>query len=434
MNTMRESSDDRITKRIKEVMEQYEPEYSPPFWEKLRNQRPVPELRLKTLLLKYKFWLSVLATAGFLIIGYKVTNIIPADKNSAVDPGSSESANYVESEKPKEMAYSENTSTLKHSISDIDTGQEEKNRFFNVTPVQKTDFLLANYQNYTQNVNVIEEMPDNTEKNSVIPVLLEGMDLGYQYNIAQLIPIEYQAESIQLWEGQTYDKPRRLKFNWPDFNLLLAKEEGYDKFYGPNKFALLYSPEVHHSDSLRTLGVSHGIGISFEGPIRSLVSISAGLSYQAIDFHKTIFSEKVLTNNIPGDPIYIDSIGIRSGSYKYLEVPVSINFKFLESTRSQVWLGTGISSIVFLRQNYTSETIVGGISDQVSSSAKGWENVLPLASFNLSLLYRYQFGYRFFLQSSVQYKPHLVPLGYHSMKLNRLNFQVGIIYRFGRED
>ncbi len=74
---------------------------------------------------------------------------------------------------------------------------------------------------------------------------------------------------------------------------MLTKEESYDKFVGPNKLAFFYSPEIHYSDSLKTLGVSQGIGISFEGPIRSSVSISAGLSYQAINFHKTIFSEKV---------------------------------------------------------------------------------------------------------------------------------------------
>ncbi len=56
---MKESSDDRITKRIKEVMEQYEPDYSPQAWEKLRKQMPVPEFRLKTLLLKYKFGFPV---------------------------------------------------------------------------------------------------------------------------------------------------------------------------------------------------------------------------------------------------------------------------------------------------------------------------------------------------------------------------------------
>jgi hypothetical protein len=180
-----------------------------------------------------------------------------------------------------------------------------------------------------------------------------------------------------------------------------------------------------HTNSLKTLGVSHGIGINLEGAIRSSVSISAGLSYQAINFGKTIISE-----NLPDSPS--DTI-IESGNLKYLEVPVYLNFKFFESGRSQVWFGTGISAIVFLKQDYTTETFVGGISYQASSSAKGWENILPLASLNIGLLYRYQFSDRLFLHSSVQYKNHLIPLGYKSMKLDRLNFQVGLIYSFGRK-
>jgi len=66
------------------------------------------------------------------------------------------------------MAYSENTSTLKHSISDIDTGQEEKIISSEVTMVQETNLLQANNLDYVQNENAIDEIFDNTENNSVI--------------------------------------------------------------------------------------------------------------------------------------------------------------------------------------------------------------------------------------------------------------------------
>jgi hypothetical protein len=127
----------------------------------------------------------------------------------------------------------------------------------------------------------------------------------------------------------------------------------------------------------------------------------------------------------------VDSIDIRSGSYKFLELPVAVNFKFIESPRSQVCISAGISAIAFLKQNYTYETVVGGISNSSSVSVSAWEDIHPLASFNIGLLYRYKLSDRFFLHGSAQYRQHLVPLGYNSMKLNRLNFQTGIIYRFG---
>ena len=444
---MKELSNEIITKRIKEAIEQYEPDYSPHFWEKIRKQRPVPKLRLKTLLLKYKFWLSILTIIVGLFIVYKFTNVLLADKNSAVDPVSFEFANYIVLEKTEDLTYSKKTAILNHSISNIDIDREEENMSSEITSVQETDFLQANYQEYAQIENTIAEMPDDIENNSVIPVLLEGIDFDYQYDIPQLnnitplIPIEYRTEDIQLQKGQAHDNTSKLKFNWPNFNNLLTKNGSYDKFIGPNKLAFFYSPEIHSSDSLKTFGVSQGVGISFEGPVRSLISISVGLSYQEINFHKTIFSEKVRPHLVlqPGDTNrliyrYSDSVGVRSGSYKFLELPVAVNYKFIESPRSQVWLGAGFSSVAFLRQDYTYETIVEEISQSSSTSVKAWKNIHPLASLNFSLLYRYNLSSRFLLHGSAQYKHHLVPVGYNSMKLNRLNLQVGLIYCFGRQD
>jgi hypothetical protein len=70
---MKESSEDIMIKNIKEVLEQYEPDYSPQFWENLRKQRPFPEFRIKNLLLKYKFYLSCLVITGLLVIVYMDT-------------------------------------------------------------------------------------------------------------------------------------------------------------------------------------------------------------------------------------------------------------------------------------------------------------------------------------------------------------------------
>jgi hypothetical protein len=437
---MKESSDDIITKRIKEVLEQYEPDYSPQFWEKIRKQRPLPELRLITLLQKYKFWLSVLTIAGVLFIVYMATDLLPADKNSAVDPLSPESLNYSVSEKSKEITNSEKTSASGNSISYNSIDEEERNISSKVMPVRITDPLPAAYQDYIPAENAISEGPERIEK---IPglVLLEEIDFGNQYNSTQLIPVKYRPEEIQLLKDRaSNNNNNKLIFHWPDFNSPV-KKEGYDKFVGPNKLAFFYSPEIHFNGSFGTVGVSQGIGISLDGPIRSSVSISAGLSFQETNFHnKIIFSGKVPPHAVLQPPdtnrtfYYNDSTVFNSGSYKFLELPVSVTYKFIESPRSQIWLGAGISAIAFLRQNYTYEKVVEEISETSSISVKAWNNIHPLASLNFSLLYRYNLSSRFILHGTIQYKQHLVPLGYNSMKLNRLNFQVGIIYRFGRED
>ena len=438
---MKELFEDRITQTIKEVLEQYEPAYSPQAWEKLRKQMPAPESRLKKLLLKYKFWFSGVAIVGVIVIAYKVTNGLHGDGTSVIDPVSIEFASYFATEKPREITYSEKTSASRYNSSDIITGQEEKNVFPEVTLVPITESLPVIDQYNTQAGSAVTELPGSIERASVIPVSPERIEFDYQYNRTLLIPIEDRAADIKPSKDPSYKKTGNFEFYWPGFNSSLTKEEDYNKFVGPNKLAFFYSPEIHYSDSLGNMGVSQGIGITFEGQIRSLVSVSAGLSYQAINFNKTISSVKVPPHDLVLEPpdtnrifYYVDSTEIRSGSYKFLELPVSVNFKFIESARSQVWLGTGISAIAFLGQEYTYETIVEEVSESSSISVKAWENIHPLASANFSLLLRYNISDRIFLHGSIQYKQHLVPLGYTSMKLDRLNFQLGVIYNFGRED
>ncbi len=304
-----------------------------------------------------------------------------------------------------------------------------------------TDPLTVAYQNNNPSESANAGRTERIEKYTGDYVLPEGADFGFDLRTQHLIPIEYKSEGSQPLKGQANDKMGKLEFHWPDFKSLITDNEDYDKFAGPNKLAFFYSPEIHFSDSIKTIGLAQGIGVSFEGPIRSLISVSAGLSYQSMNFdNKTVFSGKVPPHG-PFQPpdtnrtfYMIDSIEIRSGSYKFLELPVSLNFKFLETTKSEVWLGTGISAIAFLRQEYTYETLLEEVSESSSVSVKAWENIYPLASLNFSLLYRYNLSYRSLMHGSIQYKQHLVPMGYNSMKLNRLTLQVGIIYLFGRED
>jgi hypothetical protein len=432
---MKESSEDMIMKNIKVILEQYEPDYSPQFWENLRKQRPMPESRLTKLFLKYKFYLSCFVITGLLVIVYMDTNVLPADKYPAIDPVFPESSFYLLSEKPKEIAYSEKTVSIRHTNSNKRIDREEKNTSSVVIPARITESPSTAYQARNQSELGTAEISHRIEINSPVPVLLKGTDFGRQHNISLLIPIKYQVEEIPVLKSTTTDKTKKFKWHWPGFEV--TKEGSYESFTGPNKLGIFYSPEIHYSDSSGKLGISQGAGISFEGSIRSSVSISAGLSYQSMNFNITISSIKVPPEGPfqPGDTLQtinnIDSIAIRSGSYKFLELPVAVNFKFLESPRSQVWLSGGISAIAFLQQNYTYEAVVDGISNSSSVSVKAWENIHPLASFNIGLLYRYKLSDRLFLHTSAQYRQHLVPLGYNSMKLNRLNFQAGILYRLG---
>ena len=436
---MKESFEDKITGRIKEVLDQYEPEYSPKDWEKLRKQIPVPEFWLKKLFIKYRFWLAGTAIIGVLFYTYQVFKPNELNKEVAFELPAYGPIYSLESGKPEartftakpDIPYSEDSSSISRNqnqnqiissdISAVHTVDSQKTVYYGTAQL---DF------NYDNSIKILKDY-------SINEVLKKELYFRTPNINFQLIKIEFPNLSKSFLPDKSVKVKRKSQFQWPEWGSFSRTEESYNKFVGPNKISFFYSPEINHDDSLKTFGVSHGFGITVEGPISSSISISAGLSYQAMNFKKTIFSEKVPFRNLlqPTDTTqYIDSIGIRSGSYKFFELPVSVNFKFLESTRSQIWLSTGISAMAFFKQKYTSETIVGNISEKVEILANPWENIHPLASLNFSLLYRYQFSERFFLHTSIQYKHHLVPLGYNSMKLNRLNLQVGLVYHFGRKE
>ncbi len=276
---MKESSEDIIIKNIKEVLEQYEPDYSPQFWEKIRKQKPVPESWLIMLLQKHRFWLSVFAIAGLLFIVYMVSDLLPADQDSAVDPLAPVSLSYSLSEEAIKTTNSEKTTAAGNSISYNSIGREEKDMTSEFMQARITYPMPVVHKQNIPDENAIAGRSERIEKNSGFHVLLNGTDFGFQLKTPQLIITESKAAEIPVLKSASLNKTRKLEFNWPDFNSPV-KKEGYDKFVGPNKLAFFYSPEIHFSDSLKTIGVSQGIGISLEGPIRSLVSVSAGLSYQ----------------------------------------------------------------------------------------------------------------------------------------------------------
>lgn len=436
---MKESFEDKITKRIKEVLDQYEPDYSPQAWEKLRKQIPVPEFWLKKLFMKYRFWIAGTTIIGVLFFTYQVFKPDELNKEAAIELPDYRPVNSSESGKPEAR-----TSTVKPIISHSeDSSTISRNQYQNhviasglpaihIVDSQKTVYYETAQMDSNYYYRI--EIPMDYSVNEVLKkeLYLRTPDIS-----SQLIRIKLPGVENSFIPDKSGKYDRKSQFQWPEFGSLSKTGESYNKFVGPNKLALFYSPEIHYNDSLKTFGVSHGFGITVEGPIRSSISISAGLSYQTMNFQKTVFSEKVPSRNFlhPTDTTqYIDSIGIMSGSYRYFELPVSVNLKLLESSRSQFWLGTGISSIAFLKQEYISETIVGDISEKATISANAWENVHLLASLNFSLLYRYEFSDRFVLHTSIQYKHHLGPLGYNSMKLDRLNLQIGLVYHFGRND
>ncbi len=109
---MKEAFEDRIARRIKEVLEQYEPEYSPQAWKEFRKQKLRRELWLKRFFQRYRYWLSGIIIAVILIIVFRISSPTVLEKEAVVVPQSSETVNYPEPGKITEISLPEKPVTL----------------------------------------------------------------------------------------------------------------------------------------------------------------------------------------------------------------------------------------------------------------------------------------------------------------------------------
>ena len=514
---MKEPFEDKITNRIREVMEHYEPDYSPQAWEDFRKRMPVPQSWLKRILLKYRYWLAGFTITGILLVSIKVLSPVAIEKEGIIKTAISQFPTDPESEIIMVTVNSDGKVPLKKCESGIitipdnettsidlpdrlnnplpaDTGKDNQDETVSSTypHVRMNESLPDPIGNNTHNeaitlanmparlnkplpppiwnnqqnesitspdlpvllndtLHVADEennpmesettvIPDNFVKRYPVPDILRIREILYPVRTTQLIPVKLQTEKTFASGSPRSERTKKFRLQLPEFNSLKPESKVYNKFTGPNRIALFFSAEIHHSDSLKTIGIARGFGISIEGPIHSSFVVSAGVTLQSMNFNKTISSVKVpirnnqQTSDSSRIPQYVDSLKRRSGSYKYLELPVFVSYKLTGSEKSQLWICTGVSLIAFLGQKYTYETRVGSVSTSSAVEVKPWKNIYPLGSLNFSILYRYKLSERLFLQSSIQYKQHLVEMGYNSMKLNRLNMQAGLIYRFGRDN
>ena len=442
---MKESFDDNMTKRIKEVMDQYEPGYAPHEWENFRTMLPVKEFWVKKLFLKYRYWFTGTVILGIVVYVSHVLTMNTSPGDLTILPTLSENEKYFEIESPEEIRAGEklviyDKNKLRAGINNSEARANEPGPASVQTEVSENSSLLehTDYKCYEESGNSPEAFPELADQTTFISKLPEGTFNLKKCNNTGLVKLEYPANTLNLSKDNRNITTSSLKLQWPEFNILSPGEKSYNKFIGPNNIAVFYSPEIHRDKTLGTTGISQGLGFTFSGPVRPVISISAGLSYQANNFSKTVFSEKVLPPGLeqPIDSVdlslLIDSTGISSGSYGFLELPLSVSFRLMENDRSGFWISTGISSIAFLKQDYTFETTVGDVSNKVTTSVKAWKDIYLFGSLNAGLFYRYKFTSRLSLHSSVMYKQHLGSMGYNSMKLNRLNLQIGLIYRFGR--
>lgn len=228
-------------------------------------------------------------------------------------------------------------------------------------------------------------------------------------------------------------KKQKLKFRLPKLNIGFSGDH-YSHFVGPSKVSLYYNPEFNLEKTLKNPGLAHGLGIELEGPINSKINLAVGINYFSKKYlGNEAFLLDSLTARNPKNQV-LDSTITRTGSYQFVEMPVTLRINLYSGERSSLFFDGGFSAIAFLNQEYNRHTVVNKVETDVHIKQKVWKSIYPFGSLNLGLTYRYSLSNRISVSTSLQYKNHLTGLGALPMELNRVSGKIGIVYQFGRKD
>lgn len=424
---MKELFEEKMTSKFREVLENYEPAYSPQAWEKLSLQLPV-KVPFRRRFFKWYFGLALcLLTIGVFTLhnrktGDQINQLIQETETTKNEPD-------------------QNQSNTNNPSLCLDSKSGIKNNLYQ-NEVKPSGFVNGVPSGDTS-------LPDNTfqEKklNQLDPLTNE---LRSNTNINNVL--QESGNNVNPYNNKTKKRGKhsfRIKDYLPEISFKSNEWSSYSNFIGPTQFALFYNPEVHSISANRHMRLSQGIGIEFEGPLSTFLSVAGGVSYQSNGYSRRISRNELLlppnirlTNNIYNDEKsqfteVTDSVTNRSIAYQFLEVPVSLKLALFQSNRSKIILDAGVSAIFFLNEKYVTpfsnqERII--FSEERTFTP--FENIHPLGSFNTGLSYRYLLGKRLSFFGSLQYKINLTPFGGNELKIDRLSSQFGFIYRFGRKE
>lgn len=431
---MKELFEDKMTSKFREVLENYEPAYSPQAWDNLQRQLPV----------KVPFWKRIskwyfIIVAGLIITGICIFN----DQENDNQFGS----NQIKQSIPK-------TETLKKELA--------QNHLTAIKPSSNSGSVPGSGSKSNLNLNLIQpsslQIVDNSENTESRNTLVSKERLNRLNLLTNTLHSNDQpSPKLETMGTNTLSadkngtrkaKPRsgRIEFKLPEISFKSNGHSDYKKFIGPTQLAIFYNPEIHSTSITGKLGLSHGIGVELEGLLNSFMSVSCGVNFQSNNYSHQISREELLLqpnirqiNNIYNDnkskfTQILDTVSNHSLNYQFVEVPVTLKLALLQTDRSKFSLTAGVSAIFFLKEKYitpfsTPEMLL--FSEERTFTR--FNNIHPLASFNTGISYRHQLSERFSVFTNLQYKFNLTPLGGNELKISRLSSQIGIFYRFGRK-
>jgi hypothetical protein len=354
---MKEKFEHKLTNRINEVFNSHNPEFNAQDWEKMKTMLDNKRLPFKLYLIRYMKVAAVLLLLA--IGGYFLWEM---NGNSLPE----------KEEKVEMIAYPDNQPKVEDQV--------QQN-------LAQEDFSKPGNENHSDQTATEDRFPIEHTHETVPPNkqgdLTETQSSPADQIVLQLPEIKQTPETIQIIPSDLFadfDPEIEIRFR-PD-ELYLAQFDDSSNFKGGSEDGQ-NSPEIYSSESTKTRtsmgvevasftqyspddlnpGLGVGAGFAANIPIFKGLAFAPGLTVNrqnlAYDNQNTLEQEATFTmtdNNelkeyLSNNP----EVSPTDVSLTTLDLPLNLQYRFIEGKKTNYFLELGISSLLYLSEDYTYE-------------------------------------------------------------------------------
>ncbi len=451
---MHKPTDEHIINDIREKLDNYRPAYNPESWQKMSNkldQQKVIGNRTNFGTWMFGFFSGIILS--IVIVSFYINQNNYKYQNSKPLIETNSTASYqIDSLKlllhKKNNMYANNSSVYKFTQNHqkIDFNLRDNNNQLKLSPLPKSNI----YINYIDPVSSDKNRSTRVNSSGIdIPKRLEPINMVQNDTIVRkniVVPISDNNKE----KNNNYNTPRkRNPFCWKKFMANFKLEDELLKnFTGPQLAKFYYSPELMIGNFQDKARMSHAIGLTTEGRITNRLSLGIGAEFRKFGWKKHLeygseimkYETKIIieatdtsaaiTKTDSALVYRTDSTKINSGSWQYFEIPFNIRYKLTENAKSSLWINTGISAMIYNKEEYKSILTIDESTTETSETYKPYKNFHIPARFKLGLEYRYNITDRWSLSLESYYRWSWNSLGEHKLKPGAIGINAGVIYRF----
>lgn len=420
---------------FKQVLDNYQPEFKPQDWDKLKTELQQEQLvpSWKQMLYRYRRLL------GFIAIGTVVTLCFLL----ATKPNNQEQT-------PQSQVYE-----LPESVQQSSKKQENKLIEKQHQPTRKSMSAVPNSQEGTSKEKTT---PESTKQLNTGLVSTAADSLQFSHEELEFIGFHQLESSFSLprleldTTSETPTSPnqqaskKRKKHTWklPELNFQLNQtSQAYKLFIGPTEILLSYSPlnkSNYNSQSLNTPSWTLGL----RGPLSDKYAIAVDFSYSKINYQPQSLNQSVfvpdssrtraeLEAKLPTNFQRHDSISLIHHQLNMLEVGLSLSRTIAQNKKNIFRAEAGITARVFLKEVYHDLYQAGDSLILFKEEYGAFKHVTIPANLKLGLNWEHKLTNRFWFYCSPSYQMPLRASGALKQSWSNWQIKTGIVFKLRRE-